>query len=80
VGLVADAMRPDGLERPHPSRFGPKAKGYEAAMAAHAAAVAAGQGGYFDPRSGLFVLTAAFLAARGTCCDTGCRHCPFVGA
>jgi hypothetical protein len=73
-------MRPDGLEVPHPSRFPRKTKGYEAAMTAHAAAVAACQGGYFDPRSGLFVLTAAFLAARGTCCDTGCRHCPYVGA
>jgi hypothetical protein len=24
------------------------------------------------------VLTAAELAARGTCCDSGCRHCPYV--
>ena len=46
--------------------------------AAHAAAVAAGQAGYLDPDTGLFVLTAAFLAKRGTCCTRGCRHCPYA--
>lgn len=44
---------------------------------AHARAVAAGEGGYLDPRSGLFVMTAASLAARGYCCGNGCRHCPY---
>ena len=28
--------------------------------------------------SGLFVLSAAYLAARGSCCDSGCRHCPYL--
>jgi Family of unknown function (DUF5522) len=46
-------------------------------VAAHDAAVAAGEGGYFDPRTGLFVMTEAYLAARGTCCESGCRHCPY---
>jgi hypothetical protein len=46
-------------------------------VAAHDAAVAAGEAGYIDPDSGLFVLTAAYLADRGTCCDQGCRHCPY---
>ncbi len=32
-----------------------------------------------DPDTGLFVLTAGFLARSGTCCDRGCRHCPYVG-
>lgn len=45
--------------------------------AAHDAAVAAGEPGYLDPDSGLFVLTAAHLAAQGTCCGSGCRHCPY---
>jgi len=45
--------------------------------AAHAAAIAAGQAGYMDPVSGLFVLTAAYLRNRGTCCGNGCRHCPY---
>jgi len=43
----------------------------------HDAALAEGAPGYDDPETGLFVLTAASLAARGTCCDSGCRHCPY---
>jgi hypothetical protein len=31
-----------------------------------------------DPRSGYTVLTAAYLARRGHCCESGCRHCPYV--
>jgi hypothetical protein len=49
-------------------------------MTAHAAAVAVGADTYADPVSGYDVFTAAYLASRGTCCDTGCRHCPYVGA
>ncbi|MDQ1711440.1 MAG: hypothetical protein QOE45_890 [Frankiaceae bacterium] len=45
--------------------------------AAHAAAEAAGEPGYLDPETGLFVLTAAYLLDRGTCCENGCRHCPY---
>jgi hypothetical protein len=33
---------------------------------------------YLDPDTGLTVFTAAFLAERGYCCESGCRHCPFV--
>ncbi|WP_203708176.1 DUF5522 domain-containing protein [Asanoa iriomotensis] len=45
---------------------------------AHDDALAGGGAGYLDPRTGLFVLSARFLAARGTCCGRGCRHCPYV--
>jgi hypothetical protein len=45
--------------------------------AVHAAAIAAGDAGYLDPGTGLFVFTAAYLAERGTCCGSGCRHCPY---
>jgi hypothetical protein len=24
------------------------------------------------------VLTARYLADRGSCCDQGCRHCPYL--
>ncbi|HEV3264314.1 MAG TPA: DUF5522 domain-containing protein [Acidimicrobiales bacterium] len=44
---------------------------------AHDAAVAAGQAGYSDPDTGLFVLTATYLRDRGTCCGNNCRHCPY---
>jgi hypothetical protein len=47
-------------------------------LAAHRAALDAGDAGYVDPVSGLFVLTAAFLARRGECCGRGCRHCPYL--
>jgi hypothetical protein len=47
-------------------------------LAAHQAALEAGDAGYLDPVSGLFVLTAGFLADRATCCGRGCRHCPYL--
>ena len=61
---------PDRLPRDHPRRA--------EILARHAAALACGESGSADPESGLFVLTAAFLARRGTCCDQGCRHCPYL--
>jgi hypothetical protein len=70
------AARP--LTEPHPSRLSPEYPGRERILAAHSAALAAGDAGYLDPDSGLFVLTAGFLAHRGTCCGRGCRHCPYV--
>jgi hypothetical protein len=27
---------------------------------------------------GLLVFTAAFLRKRGYCCESGCRHCPYL--
>lgn len=30
---------------------------------------------YFE--NGRMVLTARFLLARGHCCGSGCRHCPY---
>ncbi len=47
---------------------------------AHEAAVAAGEPCYLDPETGYLVFTAATLAANGTCCDSGCRHCPYDDA
>jgi len=46
-------------------------------LARHAAAVTTGAPGYEDPESGLFVFTAAYHLARGECCASGCRHCPY---
>ncbi len=46
-------------------------------LTAHETALAHGEPGYVDPRSGWWVFTAAHLADRGTCCENGCRHCPF---
>ena len=71
--------RPRALTEPHPGRLAPDHPRRAEILAAHSAALEAGQAGYLDPESGLFVLTAGFLANRGTCCDRGCRHCPYVG-
>lgn len=49
-------------------------------MAAHDHAVAVGRDWYPDPATGFMVLTAEFLAARGECCGSGCRHCPYPPA
>jgi len=66
------------LTEPHPARLPLDHPNRNQILAAHAAALGADEAGYLDPASGLFVLTAAFLAERGTCCGRGCRHCPYV--
>lgn len=48
-------------------------------LALHAKATARGWTSYRDPDSGYRVFTAAYHLARGSCCDTGCRHCPYLG-
>jgi len=75
---VPDPLAPRPLTEPHADRLAPDAPDRAAVLAAHAAALDSGDAGYLDPVSGLFVLTAAFLADRGTCCGRGCRHCPYV--
>ena len=60
---------PDRLPLDHPRRG--------EILASHDAALAAGSPGYRDPSTGLFVMTAGYLADRGYCCDNGCRHCPY---
>ncbi len=66
------------LTQPHPSRLPATHPAYDEILAAHVAAMDAGQGGYIDPVSGFFVMTAKTHADRGSCCDSGCRHCPYV--
>ena len=66
------------LREPHPGRLRPDHPRREAVLAAHDDALEAGEPGYLDPESGLFVLTAAYLRDRGYCCERGCRHCPYV--
>ncbi|MEV4637115.1 DUF5522 domain-containing protein [Actinoplanes sp. NPDC049548] len=66
------------LTEPHPSRLAPDHPRRTEILAAHTEALTEGRAGYLDPETGLFVLTAGFLAARGTCCGRGCRHCPYT--
>lgn len=69
-------MRAD-WQRPHPDRLDPARTDHLRVMAAHDAAVAAGEPGYADPVTGLWAFTATALAATGRCCTRGCRHCPW---
>jgi Family of unknown function (DUF5522) len=66
------------LTEPHPTRLASDHPGRAEILAAHSAALLAGDAGYIDPFTGLFVLTAGYLAERGSCCTRGCRHCPYV--
>lgn len=51
-----------------------------AIVAAHAAACARGATTYRDPTTGYVVFTELAHLERGTCCGSGCRHCPFAHA
>jgi hypothetical protein len=70
-------LRPDYLDRPLPTRFSERHRGFAVAMERHASAIQRRSPAYQDPVTGLMVFTAAFLAERGWCCSSGCRHCPF---
>lgn len=76
--MAEKELAPRALDEPHPSRLPLDHPQREEVLAAHREALARGEAGYLDPTSGLFVLTASFLANRGTCCERGCRHCPYV--
>ncbi len=68
----------DPVARPHPSRCDPGRLDYDLIIAAHERSVALGEPSYRDPATGLLVLSVATHLTRGTCCDSGCRHCPYV--
>jgi hypothetical protein len=73
------SLAPRPLTVPADDRLPADTAGRDEMLSAHAAAIESGEVGYIDPISGLFVLTARFLADRGTCCERGCRHCPYDG-
>ena len=66
------------LAVPHPDRLRSDHPHLDETLRRHASAMERGDACYVDPPTGLFVLTAKFLADRGTCCDKGCRHCPYI--
>jgi uncharacterized protein DUF5522 len=35
------------------------------------------EGLHYYVENGLLVFTAAFLQQRASCCESGCRHCPY---
>jgi hypothetical protein len=70
-------LRSDYEKEPSPERLSPQHPRRSEIMSRHGEAVVAGKPTYSDPSSGLSVMTAKFLADRGYCCTSGCRHCPF---
>jgi Family of unknown function (DUF5522) len=75
---MSDRLATRALDEPHPARLGADDPRRAEILAAHRRALAAGDAGYADPATGLFVLTGSYLADQGACCDSGCRHCPYV--
>jgi hypothetical protein len=71
-------LRDGWREQPHPRRLAPHHPQRTEILRRHDEAQRAGLPVYADPVSGFSVFTAEFLASRGDCCDSGCRHCPFV--
>jgi hypothetical protein len=63
---------------PHPDRLPMEHPRRTEILALHRAAVEACRATYLDPATGLSVFTAAHHLQRGTCCESGCRHCPYV--
>jgi len=74
----SDPLADRPLSRPHSDRLPADHPGYAQILQAHDEALRQGADTYVDPRSGLVVLTAGYLAWRGVCCDSGCRHCPYL--
>jgi hypothetical protein len=73
-----DDPLPAPLAVPDPGRLDPSRPDYRAILAAHGRALDAGEEGYLDPSTGWWCFTAAYLWSRGACCDSGCRHCPYL--
>ncbi len=73
-----DELADRPLTTPHPDRLPVGTPLRQAILTAHRRAMDADRAGYLDPATGLFVLTAATHAQRGTCCGRGCRHCPYL--
>jgi hypothetical protein len=72
-----DPLRLDGIERPLSRRLDPSSEMFGEVMRRHEAAIRGRRPTYRDPVSGYTVFTARFLADRGYCCRSGCRHCPY---
>ena len=71
-------LRDDWRTVPHPKRLSEQHPNRAEILERHAEAMAANRPVYADPVSGLSVFTAEFLALRSYCCNSGCRHCPYV--
>lgn len=69
---------PDSAAEPHPTRLALDHPRRDEILRAHAEACSQGASRYVDPATHLFVFTASYLGARGACCRSDCRHCPYI--
>lgn len=69
---------PPELLVPAESRLPADHPHYDLIVARHLQAVREGQSLYPDPVTGLWAMTALGLWERGSCCESGCRHCPWA--
>ena len=76
--MTPPVLRDDYLGKPIPRRLQGTHPHFVEIMRRHASAVDGRLPCYQDPVSGLSVMTAEFLASRNYCCESGCRHCPYV--
>lgn len=76
-GQVTWRLRSDGVRVPRPDRLPPSLRHQEDIVRAHEEAIRQRASTYRDPISRLSVFTGLFLAERGYCCESGCRHCPY---
>ncbi|CAN5749583.1 hypothetical protein BH23ACT2_BH23ACT2_00160 [soil metagenome] len=73
------SLRAGWRTAPHPDRLDPRHPHRREILTRHERAIAAGLSTYLDPATGYSVMTARYLAERGYCCGSGCRHCPWEG-
>ena len=71
-------LRDEWRHQPHPQRLPEQHPRRAEILARHDTALEQGLPVYTDPVSRLSVFTADYLATRSSCCDSGCRHCPYV--
>ncbi|HSL72830.1 MAG TPA: DUF5522 domain-containing protein [Ilumatobacteraceae bacterium] len=77
-GQDGPTLRAEWRHRPHPRRLAAGHPQRDEILRRHAEAMESGVPVYLDPHSRLSVFTAEFLVRRGYCCESGCRHCPYV--
>lgn len=75
--MAAQTPARRSLLEPHPERLPLDHPDRRKILDTHRTAMEAGQPGYLDPVTGLFVITAAEHVRRGHCCANECRHCPY---
>ncbi len=73
-------MEEKNIPLPDPERFPFSSPYFDEIILRHTAACIEGKDFYEDPATGYLVMTSFFLKERKTCCNTGCRHCPYLSA